>query len=71
MRNRKPKKRKAKTPRAVVTNADARLLSRYMAEIGARGGAAGKGTEATRLKCQKAAEARWGKKTKEENHEQE
>jgi len=46
---------------------EAEILSRYMAKIGKRGGEAGKGTNATREKCRRAAQARWAKKKEEKN----
>ncbi len=36
-------------------------VRKYMAEIGAKGGKAGKGSEATKAKCRAAAKARWAK----------
>jgi len=36
-------------------------VSKYMAEIGAKGGKAGKGSQAVKAKCKAAAKARWAK----------
>ena len=59
------KKMKTNGDKVVNAETEAAAVSRYMAKIGKRGGEAGKGTEATREKCRRAAQARWAKTKKE------